>query len=77
MNLEQVNRDVCIICGGVNDSSTGQAFCSNCAKETWGAGVMAKFIEATVDLHERLATAEATIGELRDRIAELEFEAGR
>lgn len=72
------DRDTCIICGGVNDSSVNsQTFCRNCAKETWGAAVVAKFIEMAVNCHDRLAAAEATIIELRRRIDELEFEAGK
>jgi len=72
------DRDRCIICGGVNDSSVSwQTFCRNCAKETWGAAVIAKFIETAVNCHDRLAVAEATILELRKRIDELEFDAGK
>jgi len=71
-------RDTCIICGGVNDSSVStQTFCRNCARETWGAAVVAKFIEMSVNCHDRLNAAEATITELRERVAELEFEAGK
>jgi len=72
------DRDTCIICGGVNDSSVAwQNFCRRCAQETWGAAVVAKFIEMAVSCHDRLAAAEATIVELRDRIDELELDAGK
>jgi hypothetical protein len=68
----------CIICGGVNDSiPMWQTFCTECGRQTWGAAVIASFIEKTADCNERLAKAEATVRDLERRVEELEHELGR
>lgn len=63
----------CVICGGVNDSKTSwQSFCLNCGRETWGAGVVASFIQMALKSQDKVTECEAVIKELRNRIEELE-----
>jgi hypothetical protein len=61
--------NACVICGSENDSNLHwQTYCSNCAKETWGAAVVAKFIVEIEDLTERLKNCEADRIRLQNKL---------